>query len=141
MIAQYLWIAGSVIISLMGTSHLRATLGTTKLHPGDEQLIKDMQSSSLRISDELNTWKSWIGFNATHSAGTMFIGIINFYLALQQPDLLKSSWFLLLLTVVTTAFYVWVAVRYWMKAVKILLMIVFACYAVAAILILCNNAC
>lgn len=140
MIAQYLWIAGSVIIGLMGLSHLRATLGTTKLHPKDEQLVKDMQSSTLQISDELNMWKAWIGFNATHSAGTIFIGIINLYLACKQPEFLKSSCFLLLLTVITSAFYVWVAARYWMKAVKILLMIAFACFAVAGILILCDYA-
>ncbi|NLR82781.1 LIC_13387 family protein [Chitinophaga eiseniae] len=136
MIAQYLWETGSAIIGLMGLSHLRATLWTNKLFPRNEKLIEEMRDSSLLISEKLMMWKSWIGFNATHSSGTAFIGIGNFYLALNCFVFLRSSQFLLLLTILTVGFYVWVAWKYWLSVVLIMLSVAWVCFIVAYILML-----
>lgn len=134
MIAQYLWAAGAAIIGLMGLSHLRATLWTNKLFPSNEKLIEEMQDASLLISEKLMMWKSWIGFNATHSSGTAFIGLANFYLALNCFAFLRSSQFLLLLTILTVGFYVWVAWKYWLRIVLVMLSVAWACFIVAYIL-------
>ncbi|WP_143307550.1 LIC_13387 family protein [Chitinophaga vietnamensis] len=136
MIAQYLWETGSAIIGLMGLSHLRVTLGTDKLSPRDEKLIGEMKNTSLLFSDKLMLWKSWIGFNATHSSGAVFIGIANFYLALCCFTFLRSSQFLLLLTILAMGFYVWVAWKYWLKVVMIMLSVAWACFILSYIMIL-----
>jgi hypothetical protein len=136
MIAQYLWEAGSAIIGLMGLSHLRATLWTNKLFPRDEKLISEMKDVSLKISEKLMLWKSWIGFNATHSSGTAFIGIANFYLALNRFTFLRSSQFLLLLTILTVGFYVWVAWKYWLSVVMVMLCVAWACFILSYIMII-----
>ncbi|MBO9728110.1 MAG: hypothetical protein J7623_05675 [Chitinophaga sp.] len=134
MMAQYLWTTGSGIIALMGLLHLRITLGTNKLFPRNEKLITDMESTSLQMTPRLTMWKSWIGFNATHGSGAAFIGITNFYLALNHFAFLKSSQFLLLLTLLAVGFYAWVAWKYWFKVVTILLLIAWACFIGAYVL-------
>ncbi|NML41159.1 hypothetical protein HHL17_28455 [Chitinophaga sp. G-6-1-13] len=136
MIAQYLWETGSVIIGLAGLSHIRATLGTNKLFPRNEKLIEDMKSSPLQMTEQLTMWKSWIGFNATHGSGAAFIGIINFYLALHNFSLLMSSQFLLLLTLLTMGFYVWVARKYWFKPVFVIITVAWVCFIASYILLM-----
>ncbi len=136
MTAQYLWEIGSAIIGLMGLLHLRITLGTNKLFPRNEKLINDMQNTPLLMTEKLTMWKSWVGFNATHGTGAAFIGIINFYLALNNFSFLSSSQFLLLLTILTVGFYVWVARKYWFKAVLILIAVAWTCFIVAYMLMM-----
>lgn len=139
MIARYLWEAGSVIIGLMGLSHLRATLWTNKLFPRNAALIEEMKKSSVVLTEELTMWKAWMGFNATHSSGAMFIGITNFYLALTSFTFLQSSQFLLICTLLAMVFYVWVAAKYWMKIVLGMLSVATACFIVAYILMMMNK--
>ncbi|MBC9912755.1 LIC_13387 family protein [Chitinophaga varians] len=136
MIAQYLWETGSVIIGLAGLSHLRATLGTTQLFPRDEKVIADMKKAPLQMTEKLTMWKCWIGFNATHSSGAIFVGIINFYLALRNFAFLSSSQFLLLLTLITMGFYVWVARKYWFTPVFVLLTVAWACFIASYLLLM-----
>ncbi|HVI45839.1 MAG TPA: hypothetical protein VM802_13275 [Chitinophaga sp.] len=136
--AKYLWETGAVIISLMGLLHLRATLFTNKLYPRKEQLIKDMEETPLVMTEQLTMWKSWIGFNATHSSGALFIGIVNYYLALKHFDFLNNSHFLLLFTIATVTFYVWVAARFWFKVVLGLLTIACLCFITSYILLQIN---
>ena len=38
-------------------------------------------------------WKTWVGFNASHSLGSMLFGLLYGYLALAQPAVLFGSMF------------------------------------------------
>ncbi|NLR69188.1 hypothetical protein HGH92_33130 [Chitinophaga varians] len=136
MVAQYLWVTGSAIIGLAGLSHVRATLWTNMLYPRNEKLIADMKISPLQMTEKLTMWKSWMGFNATHGSGAAFVGIINFYLALYNFTFLKSSQFLLLLTLLTMAFYVWIARKYWFKPVFLLITAAWTCFMASYILLM-----
>ena len=40
-----------------------------------------MKFSFPNLTRKTTMWKAWIGFNASHSAGGIFIGISNFYVA------------------------------------------------------------
>jgi len=139
MIAKYLWEIGSIIIAAMGFLHLRATLFTNKLFPQNEKLIEEMKTSSLILTNKLTMWKSWIGFNATHSSGAIFIGVLNFYLALSYFEILQSDYFLRLFTILTMGFYVWIAKKYWFKTVLILLSIAWLCFIISYILTMINQ--
>lgn len=136
MIAKILWETGSAIIAIMGLLHLRGTLFTDKLFPRNEQLKEDMGSATLRLTEKLTMWKSWIGFNATHSIGAAFVGIANFYLASAYFEILRSDQFLLLSTLAAVGFYVWVANKYWFKTVLVLLSVSWACFIAAYILMM-----
>ncbi|WP_160712575.1 LIC_13387 family protein [Chitinophaga solisilvae] len=138
MIAIYLWKTGAAIISLMGLLHLKATLTTNKLSPRNEKLEADMKHDTLLLTDKLNMWKSWIGFNATHSIGAVFTGIVNFYLAVKYPSLLQSDPFIPLLTILIIGGYVWIAAKYWFHVVLTLLFIAWICFLAAWLLLLFN---
>jgi hypothetical protein len=77
MIAQYLWIFGSSIFLLLGTAHLRITFLGRKLHPENSAVIEEMKNTNPRITKDTTMWKTWIGFNASHSAGAIFFGALN----------------------------------------------------------------
>jgi hypothetical protein len=81
MIAKYLWETGSVIITILATIHLYYTFFTNKFSSRNEKMVEEMKTSFPILTQKTTMWKAWIGFNASHSSGAMFIGIINFYLA------------------------------------------------------------
>lgn len=134
MISTYLWETGSIIILVMGILHMYGTLFSNGLYPRDNKLADDMRRSPPKLTDKLNMLDSWIGFNATHSAGAVFVGSVNFYLAWNYSDLLHNDIGLQLLTIFTIAFYVWVAKRFWFHVVLILLSLTLFCFLASFIL-------
>ena len=136
MIAKYLWEIGSVIIGFMGLTHMYGTLFSNKIQPRNKSLIDEMKTSTLLLTDKLSMWKSWIGFNATHSLGAAFIGIVNFYLAIKYFVFLMSDQLLLLITIAAVGFYVWVANKYWFKVAFVLLLFALLCFITSYILIM-----
>ena len=139
MLAKYSWAMGSLIITLMGFLHLYITFFSNRLYPRNKKIVEDMKTSQLILSDRLTLWKSWIGFNATHSSGVIFIGLLNLYVAAFYFDMLASDQFLRLLTILTVGFYVWIARKYWFKTVFILLSTAWFCFIMAYILILLSQ--
>lgn len=93
-----------------------------------------MQTSSPILTKELTMWKAWIGFNASHSAGGIFIGIINLYLANQYFTVLQSDNFFFLFNILTVGFYVWLAKKYWFKIPFTGLAMTLACFIFSYIL-------
>ncbi|MES2780302.1 MAG: hypothetical protein V4651_10440, partial [Bacteroidota bacterium] len=83
MIAVCLWAIGSLIITILGSLHLYYTFFTDKFSSRNEKMIDEMKSSSPLLTPKTTMWKAWIGFNASHSSGAIFIGIINLYIALR----------------------------------------------------------
>jgi len=102
-------------------------------------LVEDMRSSSPILTKELSMWNAWIGFNASHSAGGIFIGIINFYLASRYFTLLRPDHFFFLFNILTIGFYVWVAKKYWFKTPLKGLLITLASFVAAYILTWVNK--
>lgn len=139
MTEKYLWEIGSVIIAVLGSLHLRATFFSDKLFPRNKKLVDEMNVSPLILTQKLTVWKSWIGFNATHSSGAIFIGITNLYLAVNYFEMLRSDRFIALFTILTIGFYAWIARRYWFNIVLTGILTAWLCLAVSYILILIKN--
>lgn len=57
-------------------------------------------------------WRTWIGFNASHSLGLMLFGLLYGYLALFQFQVLLQAWFLLLVGAIFLISFVVLAKRY-----------------------------
>ena len=139
MIAKYLWGLGSIIIAVFGSIHLYYTFFTNKFSSRNEKLVEEMKTSFLILTKETTFWKAWIGFNASHSSGVIFIGIINFYLAAQYFAVLQSAHFFFIFNILTMGFYAWLARKYWFKIPLAGILIALVCFIVSYILTMLNR--
>jgi hypothetical protein len=89
--------ASAAVILFLGLVHLLYTFRGTMLHPRDPDLATRMIAVSPVISGETTMWRTWIGFNATHSFGLILFGALYGYFALRHSEFLFRSWFLLVL--------------------------------------------
>lgn len=103
------------IILMLGSVHLIFTFLGSKLLPRDSTLQKAMEEISPNISVETTMWKSWVGFNASHSLGAIFFGVIYSFLTLYHPDLLFGSIFLRSLYLIVLLSYLALGYRYWFR--------------------------
>ena len=110
--ASALVAASSAIILSLGCIHLMYTFRGTKLHPRDSALLARMKEVSPVISRETTMWKTWVGFNASHSLGAILFGLTYGYLALAEGPFLFQSTFLLLLGLGVLAGYVFLGKVY-----------------------------
>ena len=115
MIAKYLWMLGSLIVFVLGTIHLLYTFYTNKFSPRNEKLEGEMKLTNPVLTSQTTMWNAWIGFNASHSSGAIFIGLINFYLAAKYFSIFQDDNLFFLLNILTIGFYVWLAKKYWFK--------------------------
>ncbi len=135
MLAQLLWIAGASILLVLGTLHLAYTFFTDKFSSRNTNVVEEMKQSFPRLTNKTTLWKAWIGFNASHSVGAIFIGLINIILAIQYFEILRQSYLLLSLNILTIAFYLFLAKRYWFKIPLTGILITLLCF-IAAIIIM-----
>ncbi|AHM60554.1 hypothetical protein D770_11485 [Flammeovirgaceae bacterium 311] len=133
-IAKYLWIIGSLIFIVLGVIHLYYTFFTDKFSSRNEKAIEEMKSSWPNLTKDTTLWKAWIGFNASHSSGAIFIGLVNFYLATQFYDLIRSEAFFYILNIVNTIFYLWLAKKYWFNIPFIGILSTLMCFVISFII-------
>ena len=112
-LASTLVAASAAIILLLGLAHLLFSFRGPKLHPRDAALEARMKEVSPVLTRQTTMWKAWIGFNASHSNGAIFFGLVYGYLALAHSALLFQSAFLLLVGLVLLVGYVILARIYW----------------------------
>lgn len=112
MIVKYLWIAGSLPFMLLGTIHLLYTFFSKKLSARDAALNEAMKNIHPVITRQTTMARAWTGFNASHSSGAIYIGIINTILAVEFPSVLQHP-VVMLLNVSTVLFYLWLSKKYW----------------------------
>ncbi len=138
-LAKYLWLSGSAIIGMLGAAHLFYTFFSNKFLPRKAELAEEMKSISPVLTKQTTMWKAWMGFNASHSSGAIFIGMVNIYLAANHFDLLQNSTFLLLFNILTLGFYLWLAKNYWFKIPLRGIGLALICYIAAYVLIIINK--
>ena len=112
-LASLLLAASAFVILGLGCAHLLFTFRGNKFYPRDPALMARMQEVSPVISGKMSMWKAWVGFNASHSFGAMLFGLVYGYLALAQPSVLFSSWFLLAVGLALLVGCVFLGWRYW----------------------------
>jgi hypothetical protein len=79
-------------------------------------------------------WNAWIGFNASHSAGAMFMGLINIILVVQYYSIIQYGVLIHSLNLVTAIFYCWLGKRYWFRIPFIGISISTCCFLAVALL-------
>ena len=113
MIPRILISACAAIILYFGCVHLELTFFTDQLTPVDGQLETAMKHVAAHISSETTMWKTWVGFNVSHSMGLMLFGLIYGYLTLYRWDVLQKSYFLAGPGLVVLVSYVVLARVFW----------------------------
>lgn len=134
MAAKYLWEAGSVMLVCLGTVHLYYTFFTNMFSSKNLRMVEEMKSSCPILTKRTTVWKAWIGFNASHSIGVIFIGIINFYLAAKYFSVFYLDHFFFLFNILTIGFYLWLAKKYWFRIPFIGVLIALSCFIFSYIL-------
>ncbi|MGB4845393.1 MAG: hypothetical protein WBP16_13080 [Ferruginibacter sp.] len=136
MAAKILWITGSFIYLLLAGLHLVYTFFSNKFLARDTNTVELMKKTHPVLTKDTTMWKAWIGFNGSHSAGGIFLGAINIILAIFYFEFLSGATPILLLTVITSLFYVFLGIKYWFKIPLTGVAIASICYIAATILIL-----
>ena len=136
MAAQILWITASFIYIILATLHLLYTFFTNKFLAKDRNTVEMMKQTHPLLTNKTTMWKAWVGFNGSHSAGGIFLGCINMLLAGLYYPFLSGAWPLIVLTVITSSFYLFLAIKYWFKIPLTGIAIATGCYIVASIIIL-----
>jgi hypothetical protein len=136
MLAQYLLIIGSSIFLLLGSLHLVYTFFSNKFLPRNPETLELMKKYSPVLTKRLTLWNAWVGFNASHSSGAMFIGTINIILSIGNFEIYQQNYLLLLLNTATAAFYLFLAIRYWFRIPILGMLIATICYLVSSVLII-----
>lgn len=130
--APYFWVFGSLIV--LGITHLLFTFFTDKFSSKNIKVITEMKSSYPILTKETTIWKAWIGFNASHSLGLIFIGVINVYFGVYYFPVLQSDVFFFAFNIFTVAFYLWLAQKYWFKIPFIGLLLTLVCFITSYVL-------
>jgi hypothetical protein len=115
-IASSLIVASAAVMLLLGLIHILYTFRGRKLHPRDSDLYTRMNEVSLVLTRKTTMWKAWIGFNASHSYGAIFFGLVYGYLALAHSEFLFQSTYLLLLGLLLLVGYAVLGKLYWFSA-------------------------
>ena len=135
MIEKVLLLSGSSIIFILGAIHLKYTFFSSKFQPRNAQAETEMKNTSPRLTRETTVWNAWIGFNASHSLGAIYFGIINIILVVSFFPVVQESLVLRLFNITVLLFYLFLAKKYWFKIPLIGILISSLCFILAYALI------
>jgi hypothetical protein len=93
-----------------------------------------MKASHPILTNETTVWKAWIGFNASHSSGVIFIGAINLYMALRYFEILRGDTLFFVFNILTVAFYLWLGYKYWFRIPFTGILLTLACFILSFVL-------
>jgi multisubunit Na+/H+ antiporter MnhE subunit len=116
------------IVFTLGIFHLVYTFWGPKLTPRDPSLQISMKQISLVLTNETTMWRSWVGFNASHSMGLILFGLVFGFLALAHGQLLFQSPFLLAVGLAMLVGYVVLCKFYFFSVPLIGISISLVCY-------------
>jgi len=105
--------ASAAIVLILGTIHLIYTFASNKFVPRDSSLAEQMSRTSPIISKQTTMWRAWIGFNASHSLGTMLFGVLYGHLAVFHLEMLTQSLFLFSVGLIFLSSFLVLARLYW----------------------------
>lgn len=128
--AKISWVIASIVILISGVLHLYGIFFSEDLYPADSNLIRLMKSSTIQMDKSGNFWKLWIGFNAMFSVGLIFMGSTILNLSMKHFAFLCKRHFIVLLTIVSIGFFVWVGHAYMIKDFVIAMLIPFVLFIV-----------
>ena len=135
MIERTLLAAGSLSYVVLGTMHLVYTFYSSKFDPREASVKTGMEGTSPRLTGATTMWKAWVGFNASHSSGAIFFGVITMVFAVMYFEVFRDSWLFQSITIINSAFYVFLGKKYWFRIPYRGILFSTICYLIVIILI------
>src|SRR5262245_42042252 len=94
-LAQILFVIAAAIFCFLGVTHVVLTIrdmyDPRSLTPTDDTVRQAMIGARLRLAPVTTIWRSWVGFNLSHSLGLLVYAGIFGGLALSDFRLVASS--------------------------------------------------
>lgn len=131
---QILLIIGASIFGILGFAHLLYTFCTNKFDARDQTVTTAMMTTSPVLTKETTMYKAWIGFNASHSVGAIFVMAFYVPLAMTNMQVIRENVWFSLLPVLIGLSYLYLAKKYWFRTPFIGILISTACFVGAALL-------
>lgn len=135
MLPYYFLMLGGLIFFTLGILHLYFTFFTNKFQTRPPETVEHMKQSHPVLTSRTTMWKAWIGFNASHSFGAIYFGLLTMLLAMQYPELVLSSSLLLPITVITALAYFFLALKFWFRIPLIGVGLATGCFLISFVLL------
>jgi len=118
-LSRYFFLAGALPFLVLGVAHAvvtpRAVTDLKGLSPSDAELSRAMARSRLRITKRTDMWLSWVGFNLSHSLGILAFSAFVLVIGMSSLSFAQHAAFCVPLSVIVSASYLRLAVRYWFR--------------------------
>lgn len=124
----------AIIVFCLGMLHLILTFRGNKFWPREAALKTTLESARIYLTPQTTFWKAWLCFNATHSLGALFFGIMYAYLSLLAPAFFFQSYFLIGLGLVTLLCYAYFVGRTGFRTPFRGILISLLCYTAGVVL-------
>jgi len=118
-LSRYLFVAGGLVMLLLGTVHVVLT----PQHPGErkglspvEPAVADsMARARVRLSDRMDLWRAWVGFNLSHSLGVSLLGLTVLLVGRTQASFGYNAAVFVPLALVVSLAYLVLSIVYWFR--------------------------
>jgi hypothetical protein len=118
--SRYLFLVGGLVLLLMGTVHVVLTPqrpGERKgLSPVEPAVEDSMARARTHLSDRMDMWRAWVGFNLSHSLGVSLLGLTVLLVGRTSASFALNAAVFLPLAVMVSFAYLGLAVVYWYRA-------------------------
>ena len=118
-LSRYLFLAGGLILALLGVAHATLTpryIGhVTGLSPSDPQLATAMSRTHIRLTRRVDMWAAWVGFNYSHSLGLIVLGGLVLLIGRNASSFIGEATVFVPFAFAASAIYLLLGVRYWFR--------------------------
>jgi hypothetical protein len=139
--AQAWFIAGTIVAMLAGGLHVVLTMvdtvRPTYFTPRDRSLKPAMENTRMRFGGSAapSMWNAWLGFNLSHGIGVFTFGLLCLLIAIHDFGLIERIDAIRPLTIVFSAVYFAVSLRFWFYGPALITGTATACFTVATVLL------
>ena len=103
------------------------------LSPADPAVSEAMAQTRPLLTRQTDIWGAWVSFNFTHSLGAVLFAAFVFLLGRNETVFTQSAALAIPLSVVTSATYLALGLKYWFRVPITGCATAFACFALSAI--------
>ena len=118
-LGRYLFLAAGVVFVLLAVTHVVLTPQRTDEHrglaPAEQAVAESMARARVRLSDSMDMWRAWVGFNLSHSLGVGFLGLTILLIGRTSTSFAYNTALFLPLAIAASLAYLVIALVYWYR--------------------------
>lgn len=118
-LSRYISLMGALPFVVLGIAHAFATPRTPAqskgLSPRDPVLREAMTKDTVLLTRRTTLWLAWVGFNLSHSLGTVLFGAVVLLVGRSQASFQAQAGVFLPFAIVVSGLYLLLGLRYWFR--------------------------